>query len=119
MPRGRRNERTTRGDGTTSWHNETTRGQRDEKRHNLILVVRLQTESIGEVAAMVIARIECKPELLCVGDESQHLSNVVQNGLRTLRHHKDMRAKMEHPFVRVSECPNRFWLAKRPRVLEQ
>ena len=37
-------------------------------------------ESIGEVAAMVIARIEQKPERLCVGDESQFLSDVVQNG---------------------------------------
>ncbi len=50
---------------------------------------------------MVIARIENKPERLCVGNESQHLSDVVQNGLRTLRQRKDMRAKMEHPFVRV------------------
>ena len=82
------------------------------------MVVRLQTESICEVAAVVIARIESKPERLCVGDESQHLSDVVQNGLRTLRHCKDMRAKMKHLFVRVSGCPTRFWLAKRPRVLE-
>jgi hypothetical protein len=57
------------------------------------------------VAAMVIAHIERKPERLCVGDESQHLSDVVQNGLRTFRHHKDMRAKMGHLFVRVSGCP--------------
>ena len=55
-------------------------GRRDERRQNLV-VVRLQTESIGEVAAMVIARIECKPERLCVGDKSQHLSDVVQHGL--------------------------------------
>jgi len=68
---------------------------------------------------MVIARIKGKPEQLCVVDELQHLSNVVQNGLRALSHGKDMRAKMEHPFVRVSRCPNRFWLAKRPRVLER
>ena len=68
---------------------------------------------------MVIARIERKPEQLCVGDEFQEVSNVVQNRLRTLRHCKDMLAKMEHPFVRVSGCPNRFWLAKRPRVLER
>ena len=54
---------------------------------------------------MAIARIDRKPEQLCVGDESQHLSDVVQNGLRTLRHCKDMRAKTEHPFIRVSECP--------------
>ncbi len=76
-------------------------------------------ESIGEVAAMVIARIEQKPERLCVGDESQFLSDVVQNGLRTLRYRKDMLTKMEHPFVRVSGCTNRFWLAKRPRVVEE
>ena len=68
---------------------------------------------------MVIACIERKPERLCVGNELQHLSDVVQNGLRTLRHRKDMPAKMEHPFVRVSGCHNRFWLAKRPRVLER
>ncbi len=29
---------------------------------------------------MVIARIEHKSERLCVGDESQHLSDVIQNG---------------------------------------
>jgi hypothetical protein len=67
---------------------------------------------------MVIALIEHKPERLCVRDESQHLSDVVQNGLRTFRHRKDMQAKTEHIFVRVSGCPNRFWLAKRPRVLD-
>ena len=111
------NEGTTRGDATISWHNETTPGWCEKRQHNL-LVVWLQTESIGEVAAIVIARIKRKPERLCVGDESQHLSNVVQNGLRTLRHHTDMRAKMEHPSVRVSGCPNKLWLAKRPRVLE-
>jgi hypothetical protein len=56
---------------------------------------------------------------LCVGDEFQEVGDVVQNGLRTLRHRKDMLTKMKHPFVRVSGCPNRFWLAKRPRVPEQ
>jgi len=30
---------------------------------------------------MVIARIERKPEQLCVGDEFQEVSDVVQNGL--------------------------------------
>jgi hypothetical protein len=71
-------------------------------------------ELTGKVAAMVIARIERKPEQLCVGvgDESQHFSNVVQNELRTLRYCKDMLAKMEHPFVRVLGC-----LAKRPRII--
>ena len=56
---------------------------------------------------MAIARIERKPEQLCVGDELQEVGDVVQNGLRTLRHRKDMLTKMEHPFVRVSGCPNR------------
>jgi hypothetical protein len=56
----------------------------------------------SEVAAMVIARIECKPERLCVGDEFQEVGYVVQKGLRARRHHlKDMLAKLEHPFVRV------------------
>ncbi len=32
-------------------------------------MVRLQTEATGKVAAMVIARIECKPEGLGFGDE--------------------------------------------------
>jgi hypothetical protein len=32
----------------------------DDEKH--LVVVRLQTESIGEVAAMVVARIERKPE---------------------------------------------------------
>ncbi len=57
---------------------------------------------------MVTACIERKPERLCVGDEFQEVGDVVQNGLRTLRHRKDMQTKMEHPFVRVSGCPNRF-----------
>ncbi len=34
-----------------------------------LVVVRLQSESIGEVAAVVIARSECKPEGLGDGDE--------------------------------------------------
>ena len=61
LTRGRHNERTTRGYATTSWHDATMRGRRDERQHNLI-VIRLQTESITEVAAMVIACIERKPE---------------------------------------------------------
>ncbi len=40
-------------------------------------------ESTGEMAAMVVACIERKPEGLGIGDESQVLSNVVQNGLKT------------------------------------
>ncbi len=31
---------------------------------------------------MVIARIERKPERLCVGDEFQEVGDVVQNGLK-------------------------------------
>jgi len=88
----------------------------DEKR---LILVGVQTEATGQVTAMVVARTERKPEQLCVGDEFQEVRYVVQNGLRTLRHRKDMRAKMEQPFVRVLGCPNRFWLAKRPRVLER
>ena len=61
MTRERRNEGTTRGDATTSWHDERTPGQCDERQHNLVLIG-VQTEVIGEVAAMVIARIERKPE---------------------------------------------------------
>ena len=49
--RGRHNEGTTRDNATTSWHDETTPGWRDERRHNLE-VVRLQTDSVGKVAAM-------------------------------------------------------------------
>ncbi len=33
-------------------------------------------------------------------------SNVVQNGLRSCRNHKEMQAKMKHPFVRVLGGPN-------------
>jgi len=51
--RGRRNERTTRGDATTSWHDKTTPGWRDKRQQNLI-VFRVQAESTGEVAAMVM-----------------------------------------------------------------
>ena len=71
-----------------------------------LVVVWIHTDAIGKVAAMVIAGIERKPERLCVGDESQHLSNVVQNGLRTLRHRKDLRTKLAHPFIRVLGGPN-------------
>ena len=53
MMRGWRNERTTRGIATTSWHDKMTPGRRDERQHNLI-VFWVQTESTGEVAAMVM-----------------------------------------------------------------
>ena len=69
-------------------------------------VVRLQKKLTGEVAAMVIACIERKSEQLCVGDESQDLSDVVQNGLRTLRHCKDLQAKLAYPFTRALGGPN-------------
>ena len=74
----------------------------DEKR---IVLAGVQTESIGQVAAMVVARIERKPERLCAGDELQEVGYVVQKGLRARRHLKDMLAKMEHPFVRVLGGP--------------
>jgi hypothetical protein len=86
--RGRRNEGTTRGNATTSWHDETTPGRRDERRHNLVLVG-VQTEVTGQVTAMVVARIEQKPERLCAGDEFQEVDYVVQKGIRAQRHLKD------------------------------
>ncbi len=46
-------------------------------------------ELIGEVAAMVVARIERKPEQLCAGDEFEDVGYVVQKGLRAQRHLKD------------------------------
>ena len=64
----------TRGDVTTSWHEETTRGR---------VVFRIQTESTGKVSAMVTAGVEHKPELLGFGDESYIVSYVVQKGLRS------------------------------------
>jgi hypothetical protein len=58
----------------------------DEKR---LILVGVQTESIGQVTAMVIAHIERKPERLCAGDEFQEVGYVVQKGLRARRHMKD------------------------------
>ena len=49
----------------------------DDKEH--LVVVRLQLELIGEVAAMVIPRIERKPEGWGAGDEFEVVSDVVQN----------------------------------------
>ena len=86
--RGRCNEGTTRGDVTTSWHNETTPGRHNERRHNLVLVG-VQTEATGQVTAMVVARIEQKPERLCAGDKFQEVGYVVQKGLRSRRQLKD------------------------------
>ena len=44
---------------------------------------------IGEVAAMVVARIEQKPERLCAEHEFEEVDYVVQKGLRAQRHLKD------------------------------
>ena len=49
----------------------------DDKEH--LIVVWLQSESIGEVAAMVIPSIERKPEGWGAGDEFEVVSDVVQN----------------------------------------
>ena len=58
-----------------------------------LVLVGVQTESIGQVTAMVVACIERKPERLCAGDEIQEVGNVVQKGLRARRYLKDMLAK--------------------------
>jgi hypothetical protein len=58
-------------------------------------------ELFGKVAAMVTARIKHKPEQLGIRDVLYIVSDVVKNGLITSRHHKDLQAKMAHPFVRV------------------
>jgi hypothetical protein len=52
----------------------------DEKR---LILVGVQTKTTGQVTAMVVARIEQKPERLCVGDEFQEVGCVVQKGLRS------------------------------------
>jgi len=59
----------------------------DDEKH--LVLVWVQKESIGQVTAMVIARIEQTPERLCAGDEFQEVGYVVQKGLRSRRHHKD------------------------------
>jgi hypothetical protein len=82
LTRGRHKERMTRGNATTSWHDEVTRGRRDERQHNLV-VLQVQTESTDKVTAMVVARIERKPEQLCTGDEFKEVGYVVQKGLRS------------------------------------
>ena len=58
----------------------------DEKR---LILFRVQTEVTGQVTAMVIARIERKPERLCAGDEFKEVGCVVQKGHRSCRHLKD------------------------------
>jgi hypothetical protein len=76
-------------------------------------------EPIGEVAAMVVACIERKPERLGIGDEFEVVSDVVQNGLTTGRHRKEMRTKWEHHFVRVLGGPRQFWSSKRQIFVER
>ena len=71
--RVRRNERTPRGDATTSWHDKSTPGWRDKRRHNLV-VFWVQSESTGEVAAMVM--------LVLSVNQMQVVSNVVQKSIR-------------------------------------
>ena len=58
----------------------------DEKH---LILVWVQKDSISQVTAMVVARIEQKPEPLCAGDELQEVGYVVQTGLRARSHMKD------------------------------
>jgi hypothetical protein len=58
----------------------------NEKR---LVLVWVQKESIGQVTAMVVSRIEQKPGQLCAGDNFQEVGYVVQTGLRARRHRKD------------------------------
>ena len=90
----------------------------DDEKCLVLVGVGVQTELIGEVTALVVARIEQKPERLCTGDEFEEVSYVVQKGLRAQRHLKDWRAKLAHPFVRVLGGPTRFWLAGCPKFFE-
>ena len=60
LTRGQYNEKTTRGYATTSWHDKVMKGWHDKRRHNLV-VFQVQTESTGKVAAMVVARTEQQP----------------------------------------------------------
>ena len=94
------NERTTRGDATTSWHDEVTRGRHNERQLNLI-VFRVQTESTGKGAAMVVARIEQKPKGWGTGEENEEVGNVVPYDIILRRHCKETRAKMELSIGRV------------------
>ena len=64
-----------------------------------LIFVGVQTDATGEVTAMVIARIERKPERLCAGDEFEEVGFVVNKDLRSFRHMQDQRTKMAHPFV--------------------
>lgn len=44
---------------------------------------------------------------------------MVQKGLRSCKHHKDLRTKMAHRFARVLGEPNWFWSAKHPKFVER
>ena len=59
----------------TSWRNKRTRGQRDERQHNLI-VFRVQSESTGKVAAMAVAGIEQKSEGWGAGEEAHGIQQL-------------------------------------------
>ena len=87
-------------------HDKTTPGRHNKRRHNLI-VFRVQTESTGKVAAMVMLVLsvnqnDCALETNC---KYVVVSNVVQKGIRARSHREDMRNKMAHPFVRVFQGP--------------
>ncbi len=55
---------------------------------NCLVLFLVQTESIGKVTAVVVARIERKPVGLGVGDKLYEVGDVVQKGLRSRRHPK-------------------------------
>jgi hypothetical protein len=78
----------------------------DNEEH--LVIIWLQTEATGEVAAVVIARNKRKPEGLGIGDEFQVVSDVVQNELTTGRHLKEKRTKRAHRFARVLGRPRQF-----------
>ncbi len=48
-----------------------------------LILVDVQKDATGQVAAMVIARIERKPERLCAGDEFEEVGFVVKKDLRS------------------------------------
>ncbi len=70
-----------------------------------LILVGVQTDATGQVTAMVIARIEQKPEGLCAGDEFEEVGFVVKKDLRSFRHLKDQRTKMGHLFISVLGGP--------------
>ena len=64
-------------------------GDNEKRLVKHLVLIGVYKESINQVTAMVVARIERKPERLCAGDEFQEVGYVVQKGLRSRRHHKD------------------------------